>query len=50
MKPYVWSVEHGRWFMARGRDVVAVLHSDGPFPTWDEAMSAAHALIAHEPS
>lgn len=49
-KPYVWAVEPGKWFMARGKTPLAALKSAGPFPTWEAAMDHAHSLIAHEPS
>lgn len=48
MKPYVWGLG-GWWFLARGKDSLAILKSE-EFDTWREAMDAAHALIAHEPS
>lgn len=48
MKPYVWGVA-GVWFLAHGHDSLAIMRSRS-FDTWQEAMDAAHALIAREPS
>jgi hypothetical protein len=48
VKPYVWRGVAG-WYLSRGKSPVAYLKAEY-HDTWDEAMAAAHALIAHEPS
>lgn len=50
MNPYVWKGDSGFfWYLARGKDSTAILKSES-FNSWQEAMDAAHALIAREPS
>ena len=48
MKPYIWA-NGGRFYLSRGKNAWAILASR-QFDTWQDAMNAAHSLIAHEPS
>lgn len=51
MTPFVWRAGPGGtgWFLSMGRTPVAFFQARR-FDTWREAMDAALAAVAHEPS